>query len=465
MSLRHKSVILVSAAVIVLPSTALAQAKPMTIEEATRRIADMQAQIADMQAQLQAMQEAQGAQAARTEALAARTDAQDAKLAVADKAASDEVKISWKGAPEIAGKGWSFKVRGRAMFDAAYVSTPDGIGDTGLGFSNELRRGRLGVQGKVPGNIGYKMEIDFASGEAEFTDAYLDLGVGKATLVIGQHNNFQSLEELSSSLHTSFIERAAFTDAFNFERRVGASLAYAGDGFLVQAGVFTDNISDLSSDENNSYSLDGRAVFNPKLGNAQLHFGGSIHHREIQDSAASTRYRQRPAVHTTDTRFIATPNLPVEAETSYGLEAAIISGPWYAAAEGHWLKADLATAGAASPTFFGGYVEGGFFLTGETRGYKDGQFDRVKVKNPLSKGGPGAFSINLRYDRLDLVDAGIVGGSQNGLQASLNWKPSDYVLFGLNYARLDYDDAAVAQVGGDRDYVVDMIALRSQFDF
>ena len=152
-------------------------------------------------------------------------------------------------------------------------------------------------------------------------------------------------------------------------------------------------------------------------------------------------------------------------ETDFGREAAVISGPWYAASEAHWLKADLVTPGAATPTFFGGYVEGGYFLTGETRGYKGGQFDRVKVLKPLSEGGIGSFAVNLRYDYLDLNDAGIVGGQQNAIQASLNWKPSDYVLFGLNYAHLAYDDAAVAAANGDRNYSVDMIGVRSQFDF
>jgi phosphate-selective porin OprO/OprP len=403
---------------------------------------------------------------AKLEALQAQVEALQAQINEL-KAAGAKATPNWKGAPEFTDKagGWSFKVRGRAMFDAGYVSTPRGIGDAGLGFASELRRGRLGVQGAMPGGIGYKMEVELANGDAEFTDAYLDIETGGIKVTVGQHNNFQSLEELSSSLHTSFIERAAFTDAFGFERRVGASVEFGGKTYLVQAGVFTDNIADLSSDENNSYSFDGRVVLMPRLGDAQLHIGGSLHHREIQDSAATTRYRQRPAVHTTDTRFIATPNLPVTSETGYGVEAAVIAGPWYAAAEASWLRADLATPGAATPTFFGGYVEAGYFLTGETRGYKAGAFDRVKVKNPLAKGGLGSFAVNLRYDHLDLSDAGVVGGQQDAVQASFNWKPADYVLFGLNYARLDYDDAAIPAAGGDRSYGVDMIALRSQFDF
>ena len=109
-------------------------------------------------------------------------------------------------------------------------------------------------------------------------------------------------------------------------------------------------------------------------------------------------------------------------------------------------------------------------FTGETRGYKSGKFDRVKVLKPFGKGGWGSLGGNLRLDYLDLSDgsAGIVGGTQKSYQASLNWKPTDYVLFGLNYAHIVYDDAAISAAtppGVDRDYSVDVWGLRSQVDF
>ena len=47
-----------------------------------------------------------------------------------------------------------------------------------------------------------------------------------------------------------------------------------------------------------------------------------------------------------------------------------------------------------NPSFWGGYIEAGYFLTGETRGYKNGTWDRTKVLKPFSKGGSGAFQIN-----------------------------------------------------------------------
>ena len=67
--------------------------------------------------------------------------------------------------------------------------------------------------------------------------------------------------------------------------------------------------------------------------------------------------------------------------------------------------------------------------------------------------------------RLDLNDAGIVGGKQDGYYASVIWKPIDYVLFMLNYGHLNYEDAALATAGGDRSYGVDVLGVRAQIDF
>ncbi|MBA3834723.1 MAG: hypothetical protein H0X53_02540 [Sphingomonas sp.] len=102
---------------------------------------------------------------------------------------------AWKGAPQFVDKegGWSFKPRGRLQYDFGYVDGPRGYDNPGLGFSNEVRRARLGVEGGLPGNFGYKFEVDFASGEVEFADAYLSYGKGPWEFIVGQHNNFKSM--------------------------------------------------------------------------------------------------------------------------------------------------------------------------------------------------------------------------------------------------------------------------------
>src|SRR3546814_18986825 len=68
---------------------------------------------------------------------------------------------------------------------------------------------------------------------------------------------FRSLEERTSSRFISCMERAAFTDAFAFERRIGVSATLTQGDFKLDAGVFTDDISSVGG-SNNSYSLEDR---------------------------------------------------------------------------------------------------------------------------------------------------------------------------------------------------------------
>jgi phosphate-selective porin OprO/OprP len=373
--------------------------------------------------------------------------------------------------------GPTIRPYGRLQIDVAHVGPPVGLADRGLGFGTEVRRARIGVEGSLSGDFGYRLEVDFADNELEVIDAWLSYKASRRLgLTLGQHNNFQSLEELTSSRYLSFMERAAFTDAFGFERRVGLSGTYTTGAVLAQAGLFTDNIDDLSGtsgavaglgDENDSHGADARLVYAPKLGGGQLHLGGSAHWHNAGDVARfgpATRYRQRPFVHATDVRFLSTEGLRVGEELSYGLEAAWLRGPLHAIGELHWLRADTLSAGV-SPTFFGGYAEVGYYLTGETRGYKGGRWDRTKVLKPLGGGGWGALQLNLRYDHLDLNDDGVVGGRQHALGASLIWIPQDNVRFLLNYGYLSYEEAFLPTLTGDRSYGVSVVGARAQVDF
>ena len=450
-----------TAAIALYPASAMAA--PLSEEQAAAllsKLNQLEREVADLKSQLGTVQQTQQAS---TSAIAAT----ESKIAATEEKIEKQqpVKIGWKGAPEFKGDGgWSFKPRGRLLYDVGTVNAPDSIVDPGLGFANEARRIRLGVSGSIPGGFGYKLEADFADNDVELTDALFTYENSGLTLTVGQHNTFQGLEEMSSSNDTSFIERAAYTDAFGFQRRVGVSAEYGVSDLLFQAGVFTANIGDLSNDENNAVGFDVRAVAMPKFGETQTHFGASYHYRDLGDSIGSRRYRQRPTVHFTDTRFIDTGNInSAESEASYGLEAAVISGRFHAAAEGHWLHLNR-TGALADPTFFGGSVEAGFFLTDDTRGYKDGVFKGVKVSNPVGQGGMGAWQVNVRYDRLDLIDAGFTGGTQDAYQASLIWTPVDYVRFLLSYSKLDYNNAAIL-AAGNRNYNVDAFAGRFQISF
>lgn len=463
------------AAALVANTPALAEPAP-PLSEPMR--AEMQAELEELRGRVQTLEAlveqlvgtqaavAQQAETANATAVAAQSTASEAQVAAneANEAVAAQPRTTFGAATRHrTADGWDFRPFGRLMYDFGHVNAPDAIMDPGLGWSNSLRRGRIGFQGAIPGGFEYKFEIDFANNDVEITDALISYAAGDIEITLGQFNPFQSLEELTSSRFSSFIERAAFTDAFGFQRRVGLGITYTRDDFRWDGGVFTSNLDDLTNDEANAYSFDTRAAYYPQLaGGTQLHFGGSFHWRDLQDRPGA-RYRQRPLVATTDTRFIGTPVLPVEEETSYGLEAAVIHGRFHAVAEAHWLEAQL--FGMADPTFFGGYAEAGVFLTpGDSRGYSGGRFNRTRPARTVDEGGIGAIQLNLRYDYLDLNDAGIVGGRQNLIAASLIWTPIDHARLSVNYGHLDYDDAAIP-AGLDTDYSVDVVGIRAEVDF
>ena len=445
-----------------LPGPALAQDADPSAAEVRQLREELEALRSQIDA-LEATLEAQQATVAEAETSAA----QAVETAEATKDAAGGTKIAWKGAPEFSSDdGWTFKPRGRLQYDFGHLSAPDGIADDGTGFSSELRRVRLGAEGSIPGGFGYRFELEFADGSAQLWDGYITYKADGLTVTAGQHNNFQSLDELAGANDTVLVERAAFTDAFGFERRLGLSAQYATGPVLLQGGVFTDNVADLSDDGNNAVSIDGRAVFAPKLGETQLHFGGSAHWRDLGDVLTSGRYRQRPLIHSTDIRFIDTRNVEgVRSETSYGFEALAIAGRFHAAGEAHWL--DVSRDAAPNAGFFGGYAELGYFLTDDSLGYRGGTIRAPKISEPVGDGGVGAIALSLRYDYLDLVDrsAGVIGGKQNGYIAGLSWWPAENLRFLLNYAHLEYDDAAQAGSGANRNHSADVVGGRIQVSF
>lgn len=461
--------LLVAVSACLSPTAALAQDQ-LTADE----VAALRSEIASLRAQLQTMERRLDAVTSAPQAtapVAPSSTTVGASSSPAPKSSAAPTEISWKGSPQFASAGRSFKAKGRIQVDVGQVDAPDGLVDRGLGYGAEMRRIRLGGEGSLGAGVGYKLELELSDNNVELVDTIVTYKTGPWLLAAGNQNQFQSLDEVTGDTVGAFMERAAFTDAFNFERRLGVSAQYEKGPWVLQGGVFTDDITALSNssdgpaggDENNSYGLDGRAVYAPKLGKTQLHLGGSAHWRTLKRvTDAGTRYRQRPYVHTSNSRLIGTATLPVKEEVHYGLEAAFVSGRWHGAAETHWQEAALRTG--TRPTFFGGYAELGYYLTDDTRGYKSGQFDRAKPSKPLGGGGVGALQLNLRYDYLDMNDRGVVGGKQDAWLAALVWQPLEYLRFNVNYGLLIYQDATPLR-NGDRDYKVNVAGARMELDF
>lgn len=384
-------------------------------------------------------------------------EASEAEQAASGQAASAQPQAK-QSEPK---SSWQLKPRWRVQYDIADIDGPDGL--PGTGGLDDLRRARLGIDIKMPHGFLARIEGEFASDPIEFTDTYVGWSGDGIDIVAGQQKAFTPLDEMTSNRYTSFIERAAFVTAFGYGRRTGISVGYANDDFGINGGIFTDPLLLLNDVETNSISADFRGYWSPQIGETKFHLGAAYHWRNLNDFGdVATRYRQRPLVRITDTRYIGTPGLTVDKEQRYGLEFAAVRGRFHGAAEVHWLNASR--PGFDDPRFFGGYAEAGFFLTKDSRPLEGGEFGSIKPKKPLGDGGIGAVQVNLRYDYLDLNSKGVIGGKQDGYLASLIWTPVAFLRLIANYAKLDYTDAAVA-IAGDRDYSVDVFAMRFQLSY
>jgi phosphate-selective porin OprO/OprP len=191
-----------------------------------RELAAMRAQMAVLAVRVDSLEGQLDTAKARVEAAEARAamalaQAEAVKAAAPPTTASAKpaTEITWDAGPKLATKdGWSFKPRGRMQLDVAEVDAPAGIaGQTSLGIATEFRRAYLGVDGTMPGGFGYRIEADLANSSVDLTDVYLTWKASpKFTVTVGQHKPFQSMEDMTSDLFTSFLERAAFNSAFGF---------------------------------------------------------------------------------------------------------------------------------------------------------------------------------------------------------------------------------------------------------
>ncbi|HEX6660538.1 MAG TPA: porin, partial [Sphingomicrobium sp.] len=354
----------------------------------------------------------------------------------------------------------------------------------------------------------------------DYEDIWLayDFQKSPITAQIGYFYPLSSLETMTSSKFTSYLERASIHDGFSYNRRLGIALLAndkKNDSWVFQAGIFNEPINN-GSFTRTGWQASVRGVYSPMLGNTRLHLGANFQHRQNTREAMGANYQTRPLTQLTDQRFVSTGNIASKGDDIAGIELAAVMKSFHFAAEAQkvWLRhtftpAEIIALNArtdtndtplgsgynGNPSFWGGYAELGYYFTGETRGYKGGRWDRTKVLHPFNDGGWGALQLNGRVDYIQLsdrVDSSttfsapyyVNGGKQVAYEGSLIWNPTDYVRFMAQYGHLDVTGgprASVSLLGppavigmfpvgtltpaNKRKYGVDTFAVRAQVDF
>jgi phosphate-selective porin OprO/OprP len=296
----------------------------------------------------------------------------------------------------------------------------------------------------------------FNGSEGYVDDAYVSYVGDKTAWIFGQQNEPISLEQLESSLATTFMERA-LPNALSPGKNFGVGFRTIRDQWSLSAGLFGGNLPNAKDQGNEGVGFTGRFVFQPENGaqNRVVHLGGSISYRGVTGSEACY-YRYRPESGLTNVRYVNTGDIyGVDRIKQLGLEAAFQSGPLSFQAE-YLMTALDRDSGHDNLWFYGWYAYVSWFLTGESRRYfpEEAIFGYPEIRSKW-----GALEFAARYSMVNLNSGSVPGGQEKNVTLGLNWYINRNFRVMAEYLWIFCDQTANddgAVVGGDRPRIFQM---------
>lgn len=379
---------------------------------------------------------------------------------VSAEQAPGDIRAFWKDGFkfETADKNFTAKFGGRLHFDVGGINTDDDY-EAAVGGREEdgakFRRARMYMSGDLYQTVEYKWQYEFAGGtDNKLKDVYLGLKDSPVGGIrVGQFKEPFSIEELTSSNHTTFMERSPM-NALVPQRNIGLMVHDHNESTTVTwaAGVFRDDGSDTgASDGDGEHSATARVTwlpFHEEDYSQFVHVGAAYSIRKGNEDTFrfSSKGQSGLITHTA----VDTGTLNGDSADLAGVEAAWVRGPLSLQAEYVRMSVDL-DAGS-DPDFGAWYILASYFLTGESRAYKAslGAFDRTAPYTNYSKdGGGGAWEVAAGLSELDLTDASVAGGELTDAIAGATWYLNPNVKVMFNYVRQDVEPVAGSDGSAD----------------
>lgn len=371
---------------------------------------DLDSRLAALESELKALKREVAERDAKIDAMEKKTaqiDAIAAKTDTMPKFKPNKLEM------ESADGQFSMGIGGRLQADAYLIDDGDGK-VVPMGNGAEVRRARMNVYGKMFGDWRYKFEIDAApaaysynSGAMTITDAFVERDLAKGLLLrLGNQYEPYGLNNLTSDNFNNFMEYA-LPVALWPGRSLGLQLAYTdAASFGVQAGFFGKGVQSgglQNGSDSTNWAATGRVYYAPlNTEKALVHVGASGSYRGNENGTAT--FNVIPEAHGANYTLSAKATNAGQ-ELRFGPEVALGYGSL--SLQGEWTFDKISRSSGGDADVNGGYVEAGWFVTGEHRAYnvKTGLFDRPKAKNALQLVG--------RYSRLSLDDANLAANPIN----------------------------------------------------
>ena len=371
--------------------------------------------------------------------------AMTAVMGVTAHSADNDIKVTWKDSLRLETADGKNKLRigGRIHWDNAFSSDDDYMTD-----GDTFRRARLYVSGQIQERYDFKMQYDFAGGDADFKDVYFGIKGLPAlgNLRVGQFKEPFSLEEHASSNDIPVIERANLNSLVP-SRSAGLMIYnnYADQRITGAVGIFRGADDSYGNYKGDGYAATARLTGLPYKnddGSQLLHLGVGYSHRD--DDTASYKFSSDHSMAPSTKHKIS----DVDDASLIGLEAALMLGSFTLQSE--WAEADIdAVAGG---NLDGYYFQASYILTGETRSYDSlsGAFKGVSPGSKfLDNGGLGAWEATLRWSNLDYTELAD-GDEVDSFTVGLNWYLNKNVRALFNFTDVDLDNGEDGSVVGTR---------------
>ncbi|NJO14417.1 MAG: hypothetical protein HC877_01320 [Thioploca sp.] len=341
---------------------------------------------------------------------------------------------------------FKLELEGRMMWDSDIV---DGIHRGGQSGSDlELRDAQLTVVSKLNKDWKTELQFDFEGKEERLSIADANIkytGWKDLKLTVGKTKEPFGLEKLTSSSYLTMIEESMATEAFAPSRNLGISLSGDTSQLVWSLGLYDIDNNDT---EHNLYAVTGRLTYAP------WHQHGNLLHLGIAGSIRDfdgEKYKidERAEVHLAD-KIVTSAKTAANQVNLLGLEVAGVKGPFSLQVE--YMLADINAESSANVNYTGYYLQGSYFLTGESRSYDQGEFGKIKPRAQS-----GAWELTTRYSVLDTQDNDS-GVKATNVTVGMNYYVNQQVRLMMNYINTKLTKAVSSDTGN-------AFSFRLQYDF
>lgn len=437
--------------------------RPAAAQDPTQRELELEQMVKELLQRVEQLENRMNQESAARESLREPTPQSQEPV----KEDPNAFKTFWKNGLNFETNDGSNKLHigGRIQLDTYAGSIDEGEFPDGVRF----RRVWTDFNGILLDDFDFRIQYDISGdGITGFKDVYLGyLGLDYVKFRLGQFKEPFSLEEITSSNYLTFMERSP-VNLFAPSRETGLMLYndILDNRMSWAVGLFK-NVNEMGDGEeddleNGDWDVTARLTGLPWYedgGKRLLHLGLAGAHREWSDDPL--RLRARGSFSKGD-RLIDTGNIDADSIDQLGAELALVYGP--ASLQAEYVFANVEESAGGSSEYDGFYIEASYFLTGESRPYKNGAFSRVIPKHTfsVSDGGWGAWQTAFRYSHADLTDTptlGAIGGTIDDYALGLNWHLNPNMRLMWNYIHSESSDA------NTNDQDADVFQMRMQLDF